>query len=97
MGVGVVRVWTELLRECSGVVGEAYMSMARVWFDDLPDLGSSTTPAQTVVDSASSGVRETARSLEQLSTSMAEAANSFEELEEQIRSGFVSEMAAFDA
>lgn len=100
-GVGVsvefLGVWTESLRECGRVVDEAYLSLARVQVEGAPDLGPSTVAARAVLDAVESGVCASAEAVRTVSMSMMAAADSFEELEEQIRAGMISEQAVFDA
>ncbi|WP_184451182.1 hypothetical protein [Schaalia hyovaginalis] len=97
MSVEFLGVWTESLRECGRVVDEAYLSLARVQVEGAPDLGPSTVAARAVLDAVESGVCASAEAVRTVSMSMMAAADSFEELEEQIRAGMVSEQAVFDA
>ena len=97
MSAELLSMWTDLLRERTRLVDDAYSSLKSVRLEAVPDLGPSSSPARAVLQGLESDIPDCALVVNTIASSMIAAANSFEDLEEQIRSGMVSELTAFDA
>ncbi|WP_277063468.1 hypothetical protein [Schaalia cardiffensis] len=75
MSAELLSMWTDLLRERTRLVDDAYSSLKSVRLEAVPDLGPSSSPARAVLQGLESDIPDCALVVDTIASSMIAAAN----------------------